>query len=86
MSAMAQETTPPNSLTRLVETIVESYRIDTRNQHLDSTFLPNRERTIQTLELTRRILFPGFFDETRLTTETIRYHVGDLVSRLHGLL
>ncbi|MCX5658163.1 MAG: serine acetyltransferase, partial [Planctomycetota bacterium] len=41
---------------------------------------------IQTLELIRRVLFPGYFDETRLTTETIHYHVGDLLTRVHDLL
>lgn len=86
MSDMSTAPIPKPSLTSLVEAIVASYHAERRTQHLDSTFLPSRERTVQIIEFMRRLLFPGFFDETRLTSETVRYHVGDLVTRLHGLL
>jgi serine O-acetyltransferase len=65
---------------------VASYKSDHRTHHLDSTFLPNRDRTIQIIELLRRLIFPGFFDEQRLTTATIHFHAGDLLNRVHELL
>lgn len=83
--------TPPTSnpssrIADLVEKLVASYESDERTQHLNAIFLPSRARTIEILELLRRIVFPGFFDEYRLTDENIRYHVGDLLTQVHDLL
>ncbi len=75
-----------DSIKKLVEQIVVSYHADKRTQHLDSTFLPSRERTIQIIEVARRLAFPGFFDSHRLTSDTIHYHVGDLLTQLHDIL
>ena len=77
---------PAASLDQLVERVVESYQANPRTQHLDSTFLPSRAKAIKIIELLRRIMFPGFFDEQRLTTDNIKYHVGDMLSQLHGRL
>lgn len=66
----------------LVDRLVASYKADERTQHLDSTFLPNRAATIEVLELLRRVMFPGFFDRQRLSSETIQYHVGDLLNQV----
>jgi len=73
-------------LDALIERLVRSYREESGTHHLDSTFLPNRDRAIEIIELLRRLLFPGFFDEQRLTSENIRYHAGDLLTRTHDLL
>ena len=79
-------TAPPANLRCLVDRIVESYRSDSRTQHLDATFLPSRQRAIDLISLLRRLLFPGFFDEQRLTSDTVQYHVGDLLNRIRDLL
>jgi serine O-acetyltransferase len=73
-------------LSRLVDNLVASYHADARTQHLDATFLPNRAKTIEILEYLRRLIFPGFFDTDRLSSANIRYHTGELLSRLHALL
>lgn len=89
---MASEpSTPPRpgaaqQLPGLVDRLVDSYVADERTQHLDATFLPNRARAIELLNLLRQILYPGFFDEQRVTSETVRYHVGELLSKSHELL
>ena len=70
----------------LVEKITASYLEDNRTQHLDAFFLPNRQKTIEILHVLRRLVFPGFFDEQRLTSQTIRFHVGDLLIRAQQLL
>ena len=83
---------PPEQLDRktriqaLVERIVASYQGDDRTHHLDATFLPNRDRCITILELVRRVMFPGFFDEHRVTTDSVQYHVGELLTKVHDLL
>lgn len=73
-------------LADLVKRIVDSYRAYPATHHLDATFLPNRERTIEIIELLRRLIFPGFFDEQRLTSDTIQYHVGDLLNQVRDRL
>ncbi len=65
----------------LIGRIVDSYHADGRTQHLDASFLPNRARTIEVIELLRRLIFPGFFDEHRLTSQTIRGRVGELLDK-----
>ena len=90
MESPSQPSTPESasaapaqpSLDELVARIVESYFADKRTQHLDSSFLPSRSRTIEVVELLRQLLFPGFFDHVRLTSKNIQYHVGDLLTRI----
>lgn len=74
------------SQAELVNRIVESYHADKRTQHLDSSFLPSRARTIEVIELLRKLMFPGFFDEVRLTSANIQYHVGELLTKVRDTL
>ena len=83
---MAETHARQSALRDLVERIVESYRADDRMHHLDATFLPNRDKCIEVIELLRRIVFPGFFDEHRVTSEAVRFHVGELLSQVQDLL
>ena len=76
----------PQKLMQLVDAIVDSYRHDPSIGHLDSAFLPNRAKAIQIIELLRRLVFPGFFDEQRLTSDTIHFHVGELLHQVYGQL
>ena len=70
----------------LAARIVESYLVDERMQHLDSPFLPSRERTTDIIDLMRRLIFPGFFDNQRLTSATVHYHVSDLLDQIRAVL
>ena len=70
----------------LVSDMVASYQSETSMQHLNATFLPSRQKTIEIIELLRRLVFPGFFDEPRITNENVNYHVGELLSKTHDLL
>ena len=83
---MAEQHEPIPQISQLVDPIVQSYSADKRTHHLDSTFLPNRNRTIEILELLRHLVFPGFFDQDRLTTDNITYRVGELLNRINQLL
>jgi serine O-acetyltransferase len=73
-------------LPELVDRIVAGYQADDRMHHLDATFLPTRNCAIEIIELFRRLIFPGFFDDQKLMAATARFHVGDLINTLHGLL
>jgi serine O-acetyltransferase len=49
-------------------------------QNLDqSKRLPSQERTIQVLQKTGEILYPGFFGNQHLTHQNVGYHVGALL-------
>ena len=73
-------------LNDLVDSLVRTYADNDRMSHLDAEFLPSRNHTIKIIEVIRRLMFPGFFDETRLNSEIIRFHVGDLLIQLRALL
>lgn len=83
---MEQPNPQPEVLTDLVDQIVDSYHAQPNLHHLDATFLPSRAKTIQVTELMRKLIFPGFFDEQRLTSSTIHYHVGELLNRIREQL
>ena len=75
--------------TRLDETVdalMASYPKDPRTEHIDATFLPSRALTIQIVEILRRIAFPGFFDKRRITSENLRFHIGELLGQLDEML
>jgi len=72
--------------TALIDKIIASYRSDDRTQNIDCAFLPNRARTIKIIELFRRLIFPGFFDETRVTSDNLRDRVVDLLRAIHNTL
>ncbi len=75
-SATAAHTDPPPAVNRdIVDALLASYEVDGRTQHLDATFLPSRARTIDLVECFRRLIFPGFFDDQRITRANVRDHV-----------
>lgn len=69
-----------------LDALLHSYDAHDSMHHLGSAFLPSRAKTIELVELLRRIVFPGFFDDRRLTRASIRSHAGELLGRARGLL
>jgi serine O-acetyltransferase len=82
---MAHESNQPEP-DDLIGSIVASYVAEERMQHLDSPFLPSRARTAEIINLMRRLIFPGFFDQQRLTTTTIHEHVSDLLDQARSVI
>ena len=52
-SAPSRDSDTARQLNTLVDRLLESYTADGRTHHLDATFLPNRERTLELLGLLR---------------------------------
>lgn len=75
-----------HELSSLVEDIVESYFRDPRAHHIGRRFLPSRDEIVHIVELLLQLVYPGYFGHQGLTEENVRYHVGDLVSRLREKL
>lgn len=83
---MARPSDDSQRLDALADRLVDSYFADPRTHHLNSTFLPNRQRAIEAVELLRRLIFPGFFDEQRLTSATIGPWTREHLGRIRDLL
>jgi len=79
--------TPADAAPRLdrdafVERLIDSYQSDARTEHIDATFLPSRKAGIELLDLLRRLFFPGFFEDARLSSDKLRSHVADLLEQV----
>lgn len=74
------------ALPSLVDAMLESYREDSRGHHINKKFLPSRDEIIRCVQLLLQLFYPGYYGRQDLTDETIRYHVGCLLTELRGAL
>ena len=56
------------------------------HEHRDGDPLPSAKELEEIIELSRSILFPGFYGRSSVNFETIKYQIGVNVERLHKLL
>ena len=56
------------------------------HQHRDGNPLPSGKVLEEIVELSRAILFPGYYGNSSVNTNTIRYHIGVNIEKLHSLL
>ena len=56
------------------------------HEHRDGDPLPSSKELEEIIELTRSILFPGFYGMTSVNIQTIRYRIGVDTERLYKLL
>ena len=56
------------------------------HQHRDGSPLPSGKALEEIIELSRAILFPGYYGKSSIDIKTIRYHIGVNLERLHKLL
>jgi len=54
--------------------------------HVGTTPIPSRASIIKIIQQVRRILFPGYFTETRLDPVNLEYHLGQEITDLFGTL
>ncbi|MCR4853337.1 MAG: serine acetyltransferase [Prevotella sp.] len=74
-------------LTTTVEELSEAKSLEGLfHQHRDGDPLPSSHALEEIIELSRAILFPGYFGKSTVSQSTLRYHVGVNVERLHKLL
>jgi len=70
----------------LAQRIIASYHALPETQHLDATFLPSRAKTIEIIEALRCIMFPGYFDEKRISSDNVQDHLTNSLAKLRHLL
>ncbi|WP_321439099.1 serine O-acetyltransferase EpsC [uncultured Bacteroides sp.] len=63
----------------------ESYK-GLMHQHKDGEPLPSAKILQDIIELSRSILFPGYFGNSTVNSRTISYHIGVNIEKLFGLL
>ncbi|MCR5077063.1 MAG: serine acetyltransferase [Prevotella sp.] len=56
------------------------------HEHRDGDPLPSSKELEEIIELSRSILFPGFYGKSSVNIHTIKYQIGVNVERLHKLL
>ena len=75
------------TLTQTVEMLSEAESLKGLfHQHRDGNPLPSQRALEEIVELSRSILFPGYYGKSTVNIKTIRYHIGVNVERLHRLL
>ncbi len=65
-----------------VKGLLDSCKGDDCFQHLEPTPIPTQESAIRIIGQTRRILFPGFFTQTRLDVLNLEYNMGQETTEL----
>lgn len=70
----------------MVDAIVESIISEPRTCHLNKIYLPSRDVIIEAVGLLQQIVFPGYFGKQGLTSQNVRYRIGELVMELADLL
>ncbi len=73
-------------LPSIVDAIVDSVIEEPRTCHLNKVYLPSRDAIIEAIRLLQQIVFPGYFGKQGLTTENVRYRIGELVMELADVL
>ncbi|MBQ1973403.1 MAG: serine acetyltransferase [Paraprevotella sp.] len=56
------------------------------HEHRDGDPLPSGKILNEIIELSRAILFPGFYGKSTVNNYSLKYHIGVNVERLYGLL
>lgn len=63
----------------------DSYK-EFRHEHTDGVPLPSGEVLHQIVDIAHGIIFPGYYGNSSVNKETIKYHLGVEIERLYTLL
>jgi serine O-acetyltransferase len=69
-------------LPAVVQKLVQSVESQSKLQHLNRVYLPNREQIIASIKLLRQLLFPGYFGDQGLTSANLPFRLGEIVMEL----
>ena len=80
----------PTKTCALADTVAELSRPESLkglfHQHREGYPLPSTETLREIIQLSRSILFPGYFGKSQIHVSTLVYQIGVEVERLHELL
>ena len=76
-----------NILKKTVDKLSEEHSLKGLfHEHLDDDPLPSSKALEEVIEIARSILFPGFYGKSSVNMQTLNYHIGVNVEKLHKLL
>lgn len=73
-------------LPRVVRRLVATCGTERCYEHVSSAPLPKRQAVVEIVNLGRRIIFPGYFEDGPLDRVNLEYHLGQETVRLYELL
>ena len=81
----------PTTLNKLLEKTISELSESSSlhglfHEHYDGDPIPSGHVLAEIVDLCRAILFPGFYGKSSLRTQTLPYHIGVDVERLHALI
>jgi len=77
---------PARDFADLVDAIIDSDLAEPITRHIDAGNLPSRAEVIAIIEQLRELLFPGYFGKQKLSADTLKYYVGELLGEIRGRL
>lgn len=75
-----------DEMEELVAALVKSYKEHEIICNIDSDKHLNRQQIIEITEMIRQVLFPGYFERKKLRSETIGYHIGEMLDTIENKL
>lgn len=72
-----------NQVPGVVKRLLESWSSKSCYEHISSTPIPSKQKIIEIIERTRKILFPGFFTQKRLHPTNLEFHIGSETNELY---
>jgi len=73
-------------LLKVADELTANVIAEPQMRHLNQVFLPNRDRIVEAIEMLRQLLFPGYFGKQGLTSENVKFRIGELVLELSDIL
>ena len=65
----------------LTTKLQDSYKKHKHIQRIGEACLPSHEKIVEVVEEIRRLLFPGYFGHKELTSQNLKFHIGNLLAR-----
>ena len=71
-----------NKIEQFTDDILASYKADPKTQRVGEMDLPSRTEIVRIIDEVRQLLFPGYIGHQQLSWQNVKFHVGDLLTRL----
>ena len=68
---------------QVVRKLLSSWNTEDCFEHISPVSLPSQEKVIEIVDQTKRILFPGYFTNTKLHASNIEYYIGKQTTDLY---
>ena len=68
---------------KVVTELLSSWSTKECYEHISPVSIPSQEKSIEIVEQTKRILFPGFFSRTKLHASNLEYYIGKKTTDLY---